>query len=291
MIELAHGAPASAWTWVPHPDVWLLLGALGGGYVAALYLLGPRLLPYGEAPATTRHQLLFCAGLTTLWIGADWPVHDLSEDFLLSVHMIQHLLFTFVAPPLILLGLPSWLLRTLLRPRALMAVVRFLTRPLVALVLFNGVIAVTHWPLLVNASLSSELVHFGIHVLLFLSAAIMWWPVVDPFPETATLEPAAKMFYLFLQSILPTVPASFLTFSDRPIYSFYADAPRLWQWLDPVTDQRVAGLMMKILGGLILWGVIAVVFFRWNAREEARDRGEIPWDDFERELESYNLRP
>jgi putative membrane protein len=276
---------------VPHPDVWLLLGALGGAYFAVLYLLGPRVLPYGESPTTTRQQLLFLAGLTTLWIGADWPVHDLSEDFLLSVHMIQHLLFTFVAPPLLLLGLPRWLLRTILKARGLMAAARFLTRPLVALALFNGVIAVTHWPQLVNASLSSEWMHFGIHVLLFVSAAIMWWPVVAPLPEMPALEPPAKMFYLFLQSILPTVPASFLTFSDRVIYSLYADAPRLWRWMDPVTDQRVAGLLMKLLGGLILWGVIAVIFFRWNAREEARDRGEIPWEDFERELESYNLRP
>jgi putative membrane protein len=118
----------------------------------------------------------------------------------------------------------------------------------------------------------------------------MWWPVVDPLPETARLQPPTKMFYLFLQSILPTVPASFLTFSDGVIYSFYADVPRLWPWLDPVTDQRVAGLIMKLVGGLLLWTVIAVIFFRWNAREEARDRGEIPWDDFERELESYNLR-
>jgi putative membrane protein len=289
-MQLAHGAADAPWTWVAHPDVWLILGLVGGGYVAALYLLGPRVLPHGASPVTTRQQALFFGGLATLWIGADWPVHDLSEDFLLSVHMVQHLLFTFVAPPLLLAGLPAWLFRSMLRPRGLMAAARFLTRPLVALVLFNGVIAVTHWPLLVNASLMSEAVHFGIHVVLFLTAAIMWWPVVDPLPELARLQPPTKMFYLFLQSILPTVPASFLTFSDRVIYSFYADVPRLWQWLDPITDQRIAGLIMKLVGGLLLWAVIAVIFFRWNAREEARDRGEIPWEDFERELESFDLR-
>jgi putative membrane protein len=289
-MELAHGVGTSPWTWTPHPDVWLLVVALGVGYVVCLRVLGPRTLPYGAQPATRRQQFLFFAGLMTLWVGADWPMHELSEGFLLSVHMVQHLLFTLVAPPLLLLGIPAWLLRTLLAPPGVLTVVRFLTRPLIALVVFNLVIAVTHWPLLVNTSIRSEPVHFGIHLLLFVTATFMWWPVVDPLPETPSLSPPAKMFYLFLQSIVPTVPASFLTFAATPIYRSYSQLPRLWPWLDVVTDQRIAGLLMKIVGGLLLWAVIATIFFRWNAAEEAADRGEITWDDFERELQTYNLR-
>jgi putative membrane protein len=192
---------------------------------------------------------------------------------------------------LLLLGLPPWLLRALFRPPALMAALRGLTRPVVALLAFNAVIAVTHWPALVDASLRSELAHFAIHLVLFTTATLMWWPVVAPLPELATLSQPAKMFYLFLQSVVPTVPASFLTFADGPLYPFYASVPRVWEWLDVVTDQRVAGLLMKLGGGLLLWGVITFMFFRWSAREEAEeDAPELSWDDFERELETWDLR-
>ncbi len=81
-----------------------------------------------------------------LWIGADWPVHDLAEGYLYRMHMTQHLLFTLVAAPLLIAGMPAWMLRSLLSPRLVQRVFRFFTRPLVALVLFNGVLLFTHWP-------------------------------------------------------------------------------------------------------------------------------------------------
>jgi putative membrane protein len=97
------------------------------------------------------------------------------------------------------------------------------------------------------------------------------------------------MLYLFLQSIVPTVPASFLTFSTGSLYSSYAALPH--PWIGVVTDQRIAGLIMKIGGGLLLWAVIAVIFFRWNAKEERGDvAAELTWEDFERDLEVWDLR-
>ncbi len=173
-------------------------------------------------------------------------------------------------------------------PKAL-KVARVVTRPMFGLLLFNGVIVFTHWPWLVDLSLRSELTHFSLHTLLFTSAAIMWWPVVDPLPELSRLSPPGKMLYLFLQSIVPTVPASFLTFADSPIYEFYATVPRLWG-IDVVTDQRMAGLIMKIGGGLLLWLVITYLFFRWNAAEERQEVDEVSWEDFERGLQTWELR-
>jgi cytochrome c oxidase assembly factor CtaG len=86
------------------------------------------------------------------------------------------------------------------------------------------------------------------------------------------------------------VPASFLTFAQRPIYTFYESVPRLWG-LSVVVDQMIAGLIMKIVGGLLLWGIIAVMFFRWYSREEAGNVVEqVSWDDFERELQAWDMR-
>ena len=286
----ASPAGASPWQFHLHLDVWLLMGGLLIGYMTAVGWWGPRVVPPGAAAASTKQKALFVAGVLTLWVGADWPIHDLSENFLFSVHMTQHMLFSFIAPPLILMGIPKWLLRKLLGQGALMRAVRVLTRPIVALVLFNAFVAVSHWPDLVDLALRVEIVHFVVHVLLVTTSLLMWWPVVDPLPEMARLSTPAKMVYLFLQSIIPTVPASFLTFSSGVVYEFYASVPH--PWIDAVADQQIAGLIMKLGGGALLWGLITVMFFKWIAHEKEDDRevDEIEWEDFERELRAWDLR-
>jgi putative membrane protein len=267
--------------WHPHPDVWLLVIALAGGYFLALRRLGPKNLSPGDPPATRGQVVSFLVGVLTIWIAADWPIHELAEERLLSVHMTQHLLLSLVAPPLLLFGTPGWLLRSLLRPRWLLAVVRTLSRPFPALLLFNAFIAFSHWPLIVEAAVGSELAHFALHAALLGTATLMWMPVLSPMFEIPRLRYPAQMMYLFAQSIVPTVPASFLTFADGPIYPFYGLAAPLIG-VDPVVDQRIAGLVMKIVGGFILWGFIAALFFRWNKQDELTGSEEPVWQDVER---------
>lgn len=275
--------------WEAHPDVWLVMIGVIAGYMFVVSRIGPRLAPAGAEIVSTRQKVLFFTGVGIMWVAADAPIHDISEDYLFWVHMIQHLLFTFVAPPLILLGIPVWMFRWMFQKRPAFVTLRFLTRPIIAFALFNALVAVTHWPWLVNTSVGNGLVHFLVHLLIVGSAFLMWWPVVEPLPELARLSPPGKMLYLFGQSILPTVPASFLTFADEPIYSAYAAFPRLWGF-SVETDQMVAGLIMKLGGGALLWGIIAVIFFKWYAREEGPGESTVAWDDFEHSLDAWNLR-
>jgi putative membrane protein len=247
-----------------HPDVWLLLGSIWVAYTVALRRhdwSAPR-----ELAERRRRRTLFTVGMLTLWVGSTWPIHDLAERSLYSIHMVQHLAYTLVAAPLIVAGIPAWMWRDLLRPRPVAVVFRFLTRPVVALALFNGLLLFTHWPEVVTAAVGSEWIHFGLHVLLFGSAIVMWWPVLSPLPELPALTPPAQMLYLFLQSLAPTIPASFLTFGHTLLYPVYGTFPRVWG-LSALDDQLIAGLVMKLIGGLILWGFIAVIFFNWYARE------------------------
>jgi len=249
--------------WHVHPDVWLLFGS-----IIAAYLIAGRRHERATGEATEpRKRRLFLLGMGVLWLGADWPIHDLAERYLYSMHMTQHLLFTLVAAPILIAGMPVWLLRELLAPAPVRRVFRFMTRPLVALIFFNAVLLFTHWPEVVAASVGSELVHLGLHVLIVTSALVMWWPVMSPLPEMPSLPPPGQMLYLFLQSLAPTIPASFLTFGHTPLYPVYATFPRIWG-IDALTDQLIAGLIMKLLGGLLLWGVIAVIFFRWYNQEQ-----------------------
>jgi putative membrane protein len=273
--------------WHAHPDVWLLIAALGGGYAWAIRRIGPRKVHAIERAVTGRQVLAFSAGLLTILVAADWPVHDLAERFLYSVHMTQHLLISLVAPPLLLVGTPDWLLRWILGRRGI-AIARVLTRPLIALVAFNAVIAALHIPAVVQAAATNELFHFGAHVVLFGTALMMWSPVLNPLIELPKLSYPARMLYLFLQSLVPTVPASFLTFGHTVLYKSYEHAPRLWG-ISALTDQRAAGLIMKLVGGSLIWAVIAWYFFKWYAVEERENVDVLEWSNVDRELNRAEL--
>jgi putative membrane protein len=97
------------------------------------------------------------------------------------------------------------------------------------------------------------------------------------------LQPLARMLFLFLQSVVPTVPASFLTFGDRPLYKFYETVPRLWG-VSALDDMRFAGLIMKIFVGFSLWITITIIFFRWHAAEEHGPPARRVSRDLDREL-------
>jgi putative membrane protein len=195
------------------------------------------------------------------------------------------MLFTLAAAPLLIAGVPAWMWRMLLGHRPVFRLFRFLTRPVVALIVFNGLLLFTHWPELVDAAVGSELVHFTLHVLIFGSAIVMWWPVMSPLVELPALTPPGQLLYLFAQSLAPTIPASFLTFGHTLLYPVYGTFPRIWG-ISALTDQLLAGLLMKLVGGMILWGFIATIFFRWHAREERDGWDALALRQVERELRS-----
>ncbi|HSM02489.1 MAG TPA: cytochrome c oxidase assembly protein [Acidimicrobiia bacterium] len=248
-----------------HPDVVGVVIAIVGFYVFGLTRLAPRHAPRGEAAVTRRQVAWFTAGVALLLAVDTWPIHDIAKGSLYSFHMIQHLVMALIVPAALLKGTPWWLLRLLVKP--MLPVLRVITRPIVALLVFNGIFALIHAPVIVEAMLTNELLHFSFHLALLGSALLMWWPVIGPIPDLPKLTPLMSMGYLFLQSLIPTIPASFLTFADEPVYEIYETLPRLWG-LSVLDDQLIAGLIMKIGGGVILWTVIAVVFFRWAFEEE-----------------------
>ena len=269
--------------WQAHPDVWLLVALFAVGYALAVTRLGPALAPTGTQVVTRFQVTSFSAGLLALWVASDWPIHDVAERYLFSVHMVQHVAYSIVAAPLMLIGTPTWLARWLLSPRWLQSAVRYLSRLIPATIVFNLVIIVTHTPVVVNAALEHALVHFGIHTLIFVSSLIVWMPLLSPLPEVPRLQPLARLLFLFLQSVVPTVPASFLTFGAHPLYSFYDHVPRLFG-LSALNDMQIAGVVMKIGVGLTIWLIIAILFFRWYNAEEAQSPSKRVSRDLEREL-------
>jgi putative membrane protein len=246
----------------PHPDVWLLVGALVLAYVYAVRVIGPHAVAVGQPVVTRRNVIAFVAAIVMLWVASDWPIHDLGEGYLYSVHMFQHMMLSYFLPPLVLLATPEWLLRTLVGGGRSYRVLAWLCKPVVAGVIFNVAVIVTHIPGVVNASVTSDsaLLHFSLHVMVVLASLLMWMPVCGPFPEFH-LSTGGKMIYLFLQSVIPTVPAGWLTFAEGSVYSAYDTPVRVWG-LSVTDDQQLAGAIMKIGGSIFLWSIIVVLWFR-----------------------------
>ncbi len=273
------------WHWNLHPDVLFLCAVLLAGYWYAVTQLRDEI---PDAGRVRRSQVtMYVMGVGFLYGASTSPIHELAEGYLASAHMLQHFVYTMVAPPLLIAGVPGWLWRAPLRNRALLALMKRVTLPLVAFAAFNAVQLLTHLPASVDLSLRVHSLHFGVHVALVATAVLMWWPILSPIEELPRLSAPLQMAYLFVQSLLPSVLAAFLTFSDGVFYKFYATAPRVWG-LSPVSDQQLAAFVMKFLGSLVLWGFITWAFFRWFERENAESR-ESRWDDVKDEMTRLGL--
>lgn len=271
-------AQIDPWQYQPHPEVWvLLLGIIGLGFYATR-VIGPKVVTADSVDsegnrleiATVKQRRYFGAAVVTLAIAADWPMHDIAERYLYSVHMFQHLLITFFIPILFLKATPEWLARLILgggdQERTWIGK---LAKPVVAAVIFNMLAALTHWNGIVQLSFDSGPFHYFIHLLMFSSALLVWLPVHGPLPELRMTIPG-QVIYLFLLSIIPTVPAGWLTFADNPVYPAYDTVERLWN-ISTVNDQQMAGFIMKVLGGFFLWVMIGIKFFGYAAKERASD--------------------
>lgn len=252
-------------------DVTVLSLGLLAGWWGLVRKHGALLTPSGQPAATRRQTIAWVSGVAMFWIADGWPLAALSEH-LFSLHMVEHLLQAFVIPPLLLLGLPEWMGDVLLRNDRFRRVIVWLARPVVAGILFNVVFLVSHTPWAVNAQLTSEVFHAADHLVLIASATLMWVNVMSPFPTILRqLKPLTQLLYLFLMTLLPTIPSAFLIFGESALYPAYAAKARPWG-LSLTEDMQLGGVIMKVVGGFWLWIVIGVKYFRWAGANERAER-------------------
>ncbi|PHX93650.1 MAG: hypothetical protein CK542_03410 [Acidimicrobium sp.] len=247
------------WRFQAHPEVWLLVAFLLGAYVYAVRVIGPVVIKSGPV-ITSRQRNAFIAGVLLLWIASDWPVHDLAEEYLYSMHMFQHMVLSYFMPPLVLLAIPKWMFDAVFGLGKARSVINWLAKPVVAGVVFNVVVMITHIPALVNQSVNNGLLHYSLHILLVTTALLVWLPICGPDAQRQ-LQSGGKMIYLFLMSVVPTVPAAWLTFAEGAVYKNYDVAVRVWG-LSVTTDQQVAGAIMKTGGAVFLWSIVVFLFFK-----------------------------
>ena len=264
---------AWTWTWQAYPGVWLFVLALAAGFFVLVRRLAPRHAPPGRPPLSRGQTAWFLLGVLVLWLATDWPVGALGAGYLLSVHTAQWILYTLVVPPLLLLGIPAWLPLAAAPGSRTGRLLRLLARPVVALLITDAILMASHLPPVVDGFRRSQFGSFTVDLAWLVGGLVMWWPVLAPNPAISRVSYPWKIGYLFLSTLVPIVPAAFLTYADYPIYALYELAPRV-NGIAAITDQQAAGLIMKAVADPIIWLAMAIVFFRWQRVEEAADRAE-----------------
>jgi len=270
-----------------HPDVLAVMAGLAVGYWWLITRVGPRMVPAGKPVVSRRMVVWWYSGLALLWIFAEWPIHDLAEHYSYAVHMSEHLVFTMACAPMLLLGMPGWMLRWLVADRPWHGFPRFICRPVPALAFSSAVLLVSHWPVVTNETTHNEAFHFAVHLVLFGSALALWMPLINRIPELPRLSKPVQILYLFGQSFAAVIPTLYLIFSNGVLYKAYMYGPLYLGW-GPMADQEVAGSLMGALQPVVLWCIATYYFFSWWTQEQRRERttlpGDLTWADVSREF-------
>jgi cytochrome c oxidase assembly factor CtaG len=255
-------------SWSLDPVVVLALGA-----AAVLYALGMR-----RARSSPWRAVSFFAGLAALALALLSGV-DFYAEALLSVHMVQHLLLSLVAPALLLAGAPVRLalraggpqLRPALGAVLGSGVVRTLSRPATGLGLFTATMLATHLTGLFELALRDPLVHALEHGALFWSGLLFLAPLIaaDPLPHPPS--PLARFCWLMGGMTAMAVPGAVLTFARTVRYPHYLHTAHLLG-RSALTDQQLGGAIMWVGGTLAMFALALYVTFDAMLAEERRAR-------------------
>ena len=252
---------------------WELDPVLIGGLLTAAVLFalaaGPlraRLAPGRPFPFSAATGFYGALALTYLVEGS--PLHNLADIYSLTAHMVQHLAMSYLVAPLLLWTVPTWMLRPLLLNRVVAPVARLLTRPLIAFSVFGFFFAAWHVPAIYDAVLRNQTLHHVTHAALLFTSLVLWWPIMSRLSELPRPSYLIRLLYLFLIPVAQLPVFGVITFAGRPIYETYANSP--WTLgMDVVSEQALAGAVMKV-AGLFVFGIpFAVTFFQWYQEETA----------------------
>ncbi len=239
------------WNW--DPTILMGLALLTGAYLATAGPLRSRFRH--SAPVGPGHIAWYLLGVGIIFLALTSPLDALSDRYLFTAHMFQHMLLMVVAPPMLLLGTPGWMLRPILLRPAIQPVFKTLTQPAVAFCLFNAALLVWHVPRLYEAALLNEPIHAVEHLSFIATALVNWWPLLSPMPERPPLASPYSLLYLVADSVPGMALGSFVAAAPTVLYPTYATAPHLFA-LYGIDDQMVGGLMMVMPVGLVYIGAV-----------------------------------
>jgi putative membrane protein len=275
---LPDGPPTPAgllfgWSFEPTVVLFLAIGVVGW-----LTLVRRIDRAHPANPVPHRRTVAFLAGLFAIAVALLSGI-EAYDTTLFSLHMVQHLLLTLIAPPLIALGAPITMLlraatpnvrRTIILPILHSRLLRVLTFPVVSWVLFAAVMWGAHFSPLFEASLEDPLIHDLEHGLFLFAGLLFWWPAVGLDPSPWRMPHPVRAMYVFLQMPQNTFLAVTILNSSVPLYAHYATLGRTWG-PTVLEDQQIAGGVMWLGGDILFLAALAAILAGWMAMEQREE--------------------
>ncbi|SEN30759.1 putative membrane protein [Mesobacillus persicus] len=251
----------------------------------------------GGQKATAKQTTYFTVGIILLYVIKGSPL-DLLGHITFYAHMVQMATLYLVIPPLLIFGLPDWLWRNLINTRVIKPLFAFITKPLIALILFNGMFSLYHIPLIFDVVKTDMWLHAVFTSVLFIFSIAMWWPLLNVLPEQQSLSGLKKVGYIFADGVLLTPACALIIFAETPMYATFADptawgqalalcvppstlatlnlsGPEMFSSLSLIEDQRLGGVLMKIIQEIVYGVVLAYAFFSWYNSEREKEKEEL----------------
>lgn len=256
-----------------HNEPLLVGGLVLFGWLYAIFTGPLRSWLAPGRPYPRREAVKFYSALIIFYLAVGSPFDQIADRFLLSAHMVQHMVLMYPVAALFLLGLPGWLIRPITSARALHGPLWLLTRPLIAGTLFVVIYSVWHMPALYDWALQDRLIHVFEHLMFFGAALLYWWPLLSPSSEFPPISYPGQMIYLVVVAIGMTPAFAYITFSSGVLYPTYEYAPRIIDGFSAMNDQVLAGVLMKLVGMAVGMLAFSVSFYRWY---QASSRPVVP---------------
>ncbi|WHZ59693.1 cytochrome c oxidase assembly factor CtaG [Metabacillus sp. CT-WN-B3] len=273
------------------PYFFLFVAVILGVY---FLLIGPlRNRFHDSQPVPFKQKALFAGSMILLYAVKGSPL-DLMGHIMFSAHMTQMALLYLLIPPLMIYGIPVWMWRAIIYRRGVKQIVSFLSKPLIALIVFNGVFSIYHIPLVFDVVKTDHVIHASVTIFIFIAAMLMWWPLLNELPEWRELGGIKKIGYIFANGMLLTPACALIIFADTSLYSTYSDpsawvsalelcvpasmlsglnltGPEMFNTLPLVEDQQLGGIMMKIIQEFVYGSLLGIIFFKWARQERESD--------------------
>jgi len=276
--------------WSPYFFVSLVI-------VTILYLVivGPWRHRFSHSePTSLKTKILFIIGMILLYLCKGSPI-DLLGHMTMTAHMTQMAVLYLIVPPFFIFGVPNWIWRKIFNNRVMKPIVKFLTKPLIALVMFNGSFSLYHIPLIFDFVKINVFIHAATTTFIFIAAFFMWWPLINKLEEWNTLSGIKKVGYIFADGMLLTPACALIIFSDTAMYATYTElsswmnalalcvpasmlesmnltGPQMFGFMPPLEDQRTGGVIMKIIQEFVYAGLLTRVFFEWVRKEREEEK-------------------
>lgn len=261
-------------------------------------------------PVTKKQVSLFLSAMVLLYIIKGSPV-DLLGHILFSIHMTQMAVLLLVIAPILIMGIPNWVWTNLFKVKIIDRIFKFFTKPLIGLFAFAIMFSAYHYPMVLDYVKLSLFLHAVFTITIFMSAILLWWPVVNTVEGQPKLHGLKKIGYVVLSAILVTPACALIIFAEVPLFDSYSSGeawlqamalcvpagtlsglaglgvsgPEIFTDMSTVADQQLGGILMKTIQEFIYIFVIGKIFFTW-ANEERNNADEITKQDL---LDRQNL--